>query len=45
MFVFALTVFGYQVWKLVSRYVTAMDEHEASAKWSRANRTKAGSDA
>ena len=38
MFTFSFIVLGYEVWKLVSQYLRAMDAHEASAKWSRANR-------
>lgn len=38
MFTFALVVLAYEVWKLVSRYMNAMNAHEASAKWSRPNR-------
>jgi F0F1-type ATP synthase assembly protein I len=44
MFTFAFVVFGYEVWKLVSRYLTEMDAHQASAKWSRAGRDRHGDD-
>jgi F0F1-type ATP synthase assembly protein I len=39
MFTFALVVLAYEVWKLVSRYLRAMNAHEASAKWARPNRS------
>ena len=35
MFTFAFIVLGYEVWKLVTQYLNAMNAHEASAKWSR----------
>jgi F0F1-type ATP synthase assembly protein I len=38
LFTFSFIVLGYEVWKLVSHYLQAMNVHEASAKWSRANR-------
>jgi hypothetical protein len=47
MFTFALVVLAYEVWKLVSQYLRAMQAHEASAKWARPNRSvvKGASDA
>jgi F0F1-type ATP synthase assembly protein I len=45
MFTFALVVLAYEVWKVVSRYTSEMDAHEASAKWSRTGRTSGASDA
>ena len=33
--VFALVVFGYEIWKLVRRYSTEMDSHLANASWAR----------
>ncbi len=32
---FGLFVFGYEVWKLMMRYVADMREHEANAPWAR----------
>jgi F0F1-type ATP synthase assembly protein I len=40
LFTFAFIVLGYEVWKLVSQYLNAMEAHEASATWARANREK-----
>jgi F0F1-type ATP synthase assembly protein I len=32
---FGLFVFGYEVWKLLHRYMAEMDAHNASAPWAR----------
>jgi hypothetical protein len=32
---FAIFVFGYECWKLVSKYNAEMDRHEANAPWNR----------
>lgn len=40
LFTFAFVVLAYEVWKLVSKYLDAMEAHEATAKWSRPNRDR-----
>ncbi|MEI7593466.1 MAG: AtpZ/AtpI family protein [Actinomycetes bacterium] len=33
--IFGLVVFGYEIWKLVMRYSSEMEAHDAAAPWAR----------